>query len=83
MSEKPKVVDISPSMDIPECLRNLADNIEEGNLGAVENLTISFEGRVFHFGDVSDEISIKNAYWNLSTGASQIALQNPKKSRRG
>lgn len=69
-----KIVSITPELNIPISLMNLADAIQNGEHGEVKNLTLVVNGIVYHFGDISDEQATKNAHWNLGLALQKIQL---------
>lgn len=52
-------------------LREIADQIESGEVKA-QNITLVTDREVFHLGDVSDLVSIKNAVFNLTMGVHSL-----------
>jgi len=75
-SSEIKIVSITPEINIPISLMNLADAIQNGKHGEVKNITIVWDNgkTVHHFGDISDEVATKNAHWNLSVGIQRIQM---------
>jgi hypothetical protein len=58
-----KVVSITPEINIPISLMNLADEIQKGEHGEVKNLTL-----------VINEVATKNAHWNLACAVQKIQM---------
>ena len=73
-SDNIKVVSITPELNIPISLMNLADEIQKGDLGEVKNLTVLVNGGIYHFGDISDETATKNAHWNIGCALQKIQM---------
>ena len=62
---------ITPSADAAGSLRRIADEIDSGVYSA-NDWTVVGAGRVFHFGQVSDERAAEGAVFNMTFGIHKL-----------
>jgi len=66
-----EVVKLFPKQSVSEGLRNIADDIDSGNLPD-ESCTLIIGTEVFHLGNVSDQQAGADAVFNLTLGIHKL-----------
>lgn len=64
---------LRPSTDLVQGLRNIADQVESGQIKA-QHITVVADSKVFHLGTVSNSQAAVNAVWDLNIGLSYMML---------
>jgi hypothetical protein len=62
-----KVIKFPDLRNIPLCLRNIADEIEAGDL-PIKSMTIATSDQVYHLGTKHEDEAIKDAIFNMTIG---------------
>jgi len=65
-----KVIQLKPTQNVPNTLRNIADLYEQGEFEGTCTLVIGTE--VFHFGASTDENAAVNTIWDLEFGIHKL-----------
>jgi hypothetical protein len=59
------VVFSKDNVSIQQCLRNIADSLDEGEYEA-DSATLVLGTGVFHMGTIKNEVAVRDAVWNLN-----------------
>lgn len=68
-----KVIQLRPSRDIPETLRIIADQIDNGEIDG-ENATLIIGEDVFQLGSPNDDAAAEQAIFNMTYGKAKLMI---------
>lgn len=68
-----KVIDFPSLIDVPRCLRMIADEIDAGQLEVPNGLTMVSGDQVYHLGTSNSDEAMKSAIYNLTVGQHSLA----------
>lgn len=66
-----EVIKLFPVLDMPHCLREMADAIEAGEINA-KYCTVLIGGEVYHMGTLSDEQATLEAIFSMTAGVQRV-----------